>query len=88
MVDVHLTVSGDESVPLSVGESPSLPLALDVSYAGASLPDYTGETTVTPSGSTQTLETAGTSVRQDIVVEPVPSSYGLVSYDGSVLTIS
>ena len=30
MVDVHLTVSGGESVTLSVGEQPSLSLSLDV----------------------------------------------------------
>lgn len=48
---------------------------------------YTGPTTVTPSDETQVLLTAGRNVMQNITINPIPSNYGRVSYDGSVLTI-
>lgn len=88
MVDLTLTVSGGESVPLSVSESPGVSLDLGVPFIGGRLPDYTGPTTVTPTGTAQTLATAGRSLNQNIVVEPIPSNYGLVSWNGSVLTVS
>lgn len=49
---------------------------------------YPGPTTVTPSAQAQTLETAGFYMREDITVEPIPSNYGLITWDGSTLTVS
>ena len=49
---------------------------------------YTGDTSVTPSADTQTLRTAGLMMTEDIVVNPVPSNYGLITWDGSTLTVS
>ena len=48
---------------------------------------YTGSYTVTPSASTQTIHTANKLLSEDIVVNPIPSNYGLVSWNGSVLTV-
>lgn len=52
------------------------------------LPVYSGATTITPSTETQTLHTANTSVLSDITINPIPSNYGLITWDGSKLTIS
>ena len=52
------------------------------------LPAYTGPTTVTPSQETQVLNTAALSVYEDITVNPIPSNYGLITWNGSVLTVS
>ena len=49
---------------------------------------YTGVTEVTPSASTQTLSTAGLVVQSDITVNPIPSNYGLITWNGSFLTVS
>lgn len=49
---------------------------------------YGGKTTVTPSMETQTLETAGLVLDTNVIVNPIPSNYGLISWDGSVLTVS
>lgn len=51
-------------------------------------PDYAGTVEVTPSTEQVVLATAGTVVRQDIVVNPVPSNYGLITYNGAYLTVS
>ena len=48
---------------------------------------YTGETEVTPTDETQTLQTAGLKVPENIIVKPIPSNYGKVSYNGSFIFI-
>ena len=65
----------------------SLSGALSTSTGGAG-PPYEGPYEVTPTREMQTLSTAGMSCYRNIVVNPIPPEYGLVSYDGSVLTIS
>ena len=49
---------------------------------------YSGSTRVIPSAQTQTLETAGLTVLENIIVEPIPSNYGLITWNGSTLTVS
>jgi hypothetical protein len=51
-------------------------------------PTYTGATAVTPSGETQTLETTGKYLVSNITVKPIPSNYGLITWNGAVLTVS
>ena len=55
---------------------------------GSDLPVYTGEITVTPTQETQVLETADHSVLDNITINPIPHNYGLITWDGSVLTVS
>lgn len=50
--------------------------------------EYEGEYTVTPSQETQTLPTAGTKLTQNITVNPIPSNYGLITWNGSYLRVS
>ena len=53
------------------------------------LPDvYTGAVEVTPSSEVQTLETAGLMLNESIVINPIPSNYGLITWNGSKLTVS
>ena len=49
---------------------------------------YTGETVITPTQYTQVLNTNGKMVITNITVNPIPSNYGLVTWNGSVLTVS
>ena len=49
---------------------------------------YEGEYTVTPSTETQTLATNGKVLLDDITVNPIPNNYGLITWNGSVLTVS
>lgn len=49
---------------------------------------YEGPTEVTPSQETQVLETEGKAVLVDITINPIPSNYGLITYNGSILTVS
>ena len=52
------------------------------------LPTYTGETVITPSTTEQVLATAQKVVTRNIVINPIPSNYGLITWNGSTLTVS
>ena len=59
-----------------------------IKVTGHDLPVYTGQTEVTPSEETQTLQTANRTVLQNIIINPIPSNYGLITWNGSTLTVS
>ena len=52
------------------------------------VPDYAGPYSVVPSRQAQTLHTRGRTMRGDVEVAPIPSNYGLITWDGAVLTVS
>ena len=49
---------------------------------------YLGETEVTPSAETQILPTDGLMMTSNVTVNPIPSNYGLITWNGSTLTVS
>ena len=49
---------------------------------------YEGEYSITPSAEAQTLEIEGKWARHDIVVQPIPNNYGLITWNGAILTVS
>ena len=51
-------------------------------------PDYGGAYEVTPSEEAQTLCTAGRTLSEDILIQPIPSNYGRITWNGSFLTVS
>lgn len=51
-------------------------------------PSYSGEYEVTPSAETQVLETEYLYMMGDIIINPIPSNYGLITWNGSTLTVS
>lgn len=51
-------------------------------------PLYEGSYIVTPSRQRQVLPSGHHNLMEDIVIEPIPSNYGLITWDGSVLTVS
>ena len=48
---------------------------------------YTGETTVIAGEETQILNTAGLMVSENITIEPIPSNYGRIAYNGTALLV-
>lgn len=50
-------------------------------------PDYDGGYAVTPGEAPQILPTAGTILHHDMVIEPIPSNYGRIEFDGAKLRI-
>lgn len=77
LTEVPMSISGDNSISLSAD-----------TVIFRHITDYDGEYEVTPSSQVQVLNTAMTRVKQNITINPIPSNYGLVTWDGSHLTIS
>ncbi len=77
----NLTV-GFSDKPFDV--STGIPVVRD----NTEFPVYDGAYEVTPTQSTQTLATSSTVLIRDIVVNPIPSNYGLITYNGAILTVS
>lgn len=49
---------------------------------------YTGPYHVTPAAESQVLETTDMIMDEDVVIDPIPSNYGLITWNGSTLTVS
>ena len=49
---------------------------------------YEGEYVVTPSAFRQILQTKNKRMDENVVVEPIPHNYGLITYNGFELTVS
>lgn len=83
--DLNLDVHSDAEFELLIPESGEVGV---ITTLREGYPEYTGSTVVTPSRERQTLATAMKAVLSDIIIEPVPHNYGLISWDGSTLTVS
>lgn len=73
---------------LNTGSGISLNGNLLVSTVDRQASHYTGPVTVTPTQSTQTLATAGLKVDSNITINPIPSNYGKITWNGSYLKVS
>lgn len=51
-------------------------------------PTFKGEYEITPTEEVQVIKTAHNILNRDIVINPIPSNYGKITWDGGVLTIS
>lgn len=49
---------------------------------------YDGPTEFTPAQEAQTIEIAGMWAATDITINPIPSNYGLITWNGSNLMVS
>ncbi len=85
------SVTAAVSTGAAVGASISPPVAVDVGVATETYRDrepYTGEYEATPTAFAQVFATAGKSMASDFTVNPIPNNYGLITYDGSTITVS
>lgn len=55
---------------------------------GKASPPFTGAYTYIPTQETQTIPINGLKAIQDITIEPIPSNYGLITWNGSTITVS
>ena len=62
-------------------------ISIKTNVGGGGIP-YGGPYEVVPNQSTQTLNTAGKTLANNVTVKPIPSNYGLITWNGSVLTVS
>lgn len=80
---ISLKVDGDPRIALHEDAQEAVPLITE----NAS-PPYAGDYLVTPTTTEQVLMTGGTYLKDHIHVAAIPSNYGLIGWNGSVLTVS
>lgn len=91
-VDVVRDLSAESGVEIKIVsvESGEIKNLAQVSQGGINVitDEYEGPYEATPTQSTQTFPTKDKGMAQDFVVNPIPSNYGLITWNGSVLTVS
>ena len=87
-----IVIGGDISLISAIDGDSTLLTACDgiegTIYQQDSHALYTGSYEVTPSAETQTIPIENFIAEQNITINPIPSNYGLVTWNGSVLTVS
>ena len=86
---VKMTVDAGNSYNLSVDSNlQELTLENETQIIASIYGDYQGIYEVTPGDEAVTLETTDLVLHQNIVVNPIPSNYGVIGWNGSYLTVS
>jgi len=80
------TLSGASALGGSVSASGGLGGTLTT--GGRVYPTYEGAYEFEAGAAAQTVHTAGTVLVSDIIIDPIPSNYGLITWNGSTLTVS
>ena len=73
---------------LSGGLSTDGTLSGGLSFAAADIPLYSGPYEFTPTQEIQMVRVNGKQATDDIKINPIPSNYGLITWNGSTLTVS
>ena len=84
---VRFTATAQAFTPAVTVNRQSITPAMSVAMP-IEAPEYDGPYEVTPTATAQTLATRGLLSTADIVINPIPSNYGLIQWNGAVLTVS
>ena len=86
-VEITAVISDSGEVTATLATTAQIGAALTVPTI-ITPPTYGGSYEVTPSASEQTLETDGYIMDGNITIAPIPNNYGLITWDGSTITVS
>ena len=86
---VDMTVVEDPVVNLTVEEN-SQEIEVEVATAihVVEAEHYHGSYEITPSSTAQVVPIVGLVADDNIVIDPIPNNYGLITWNGSVITVS
>lgn len=85
-VKLHVEETGSAALHVNEGGAASLKIGGSMYAVGPPL--YTGSHDFTPTNEAQIIPIDGMRSVGDIVIEPIPSNYGLITWNGSVITVS
>lgn len=85
---IDVTFSDDDSFATSFSENEDITATFENTIMIPVGEYYTGEYVVTPSDTEQVLLTDGLISAHNIVINPIPSNYGKINWNGAVLTVS
>lgn len=86
-VPVTLSVSTRE-YKVNISSPKEIDVGVSTAIEAVDAEHYRGPYTVTPGAQAQALDTAGKLMGYNVVVASVPNNYGLITWNGSVLTVS
>lgn len=88
---VHGELSGTLTAPKSISGVLSAPKGIQgilTIPTSAGIESYTGAYEFVPTAEAQTISIDHKLAEQDIIIDPIPSNYGLITYNGSIITVS
>lgn len=90
MITIPMTVQASAvTIPMDVSASSAeFSMSLGAIYAMSTVDNYEGVYEYTPTTETQTVEIEGLKATENIIINPIPSNYGLITWNGSTLTVS
>lgn len=88
MIAIPMQISSTDALQMSVSASGDIRCTLGAAFQMASVPEYDGEYEFNPSSEAQTISTEGFFLSHDIIIDPIPPNYGLITWNGSTLTVS
>jgi hypothetical protein len=88
MAQLRAIKTGPVHVVAVSGDKPRQLAQVDQGGVAPPTDTYDGPYTITPGPTSQVLQTEGLFATGNITVGPVPNNYGLITWDGSVLTVS
>lgn len=84
---IPLHVQTGSNVGLHVGDD-SLSLKVGGQFYAIGATPYTGDYEYTPTEETQVIPMSGLCALEDVVINPIPNNYGLITYNGSTIRVS
>lgn len=82
-------IGGGGGGAIEIGGAGERHATISVTGSGAvPVPHYTGPYEFTPTAEEQRVRIARKQAEEDIIIHPIPRNYGLVTYNGSIITIS
>lgn len=90
MPDIRtLTQVQQESIHIASVEAGTIhPATVQVATIEYPYERYTGSYEITPAADAQTISTKDKLMTGNMVINPIPSNYGLITWNGSTLTVS
>lgn len=80
-------ISATDEIHANLSTVDEIVASISIPESTGGLP-YTGDYEVTPSDEIQVLATQGKSMSQNVTINPIPSNYGRITWNGSFLTVS
>ena len=89
MITVPMKVAASRvAIPVTISASGAqLNMVVVAAYQSVDAPRYDGDYTFTPTAETQMIDISGKMATANIMINPIPSNYGRIEYNGSFLTI-
>ena len=84
---LSFTLASAEALSFGLEDNGSIDFDLETPIA-IGVNTYDGPYEVTPSNEMQTLNTNDLLMTQNVTINPIPNNYGLITWNGSTLTVS